>query len=70
MTPAVTNIRVVLPGGAAASLPFWELDTVVMTPHSSGWSESTLGGRSEFIAEQLVRLAEGRPLDNVILTGS
>jgi phosphoglycerate dehydrogenase-like enzyme len=52
-----------------ASLPFWELDNVVMTPHSSGWSESTLDGRWRFIAEQLARLAEGRPLLNVIRRG-
>jgi phosphoglycerate dehydrogenase-like enzyme len=49
-----------------AAFPFWELDNVVMTPHSSGWSESTLAGRWRFIAEQLARLREGKPLENVI----
>jgi phosphoglycerate dehydrogenase-like enzyme len=52
-----------------ASLPFWDLENVVMTPHSSGWSESTLRGRWEFIAEQLARLAEGLPLANVVPRG-
>lgn len=50
-----------------ASLPFWELDNVVMTPHSSGWSASMLAGRWRFIAEQMVRLAAGRTLENVVV---
>jgi len=49
-----------------ATEPFWELENVVMTPHSSGWTASTLDGRWRFIAEQLARLADGRPLENVI----
>ena len=49
-----------------ASLPFWELDNVVMTPHSAGWSESTLAGRWQFIADQVARLACGQPLENVV----
>jgi phosphoglycerate dehydrogenase-like enzyme len=49
-----------------SAYPFWELDNVVMTPHSAGWSESTLSGRWTFIAEQLARLAEGRRLENVV----
>jgi phosphoglycerate dehydrogenase-like enzyme len=52
-----------------ASLPFWELDNVVMTPHAAGWSDSTLAGRWRFIAEQVARLAEGQPLHNVIRRG-
>ena len=49
-----------------ASLPFWELDNVVMTPHSSGWTASTLDGRWRFIAGQIQRLGEGLPLENVV----
>jgi phosphoglycerate dehydrogenase-like enzyme len=49
-----------------ASLPFWELDNVVMTPHSSGWSASTLEGRWTFIAEQIASLLDGKPLRNVL----
>lgn len=49
-----------------ATRPFWELDNVVMTPHSSGWSESTLLGRWRFIADQLVRLRDDEPLRNVV----
>jgi phosphoglycerate dehydrogenase-like enzyme len=52
-----------------ASLPFWELDNVVMTPHSAGWSESTLAGRWRFIADQVARLANSQPLQNVIRQG-
>jgi phosphoglycerate dehydrogenase-like enzyme len=53
-----------------ASFPFWDLDNVVMTPHSSGWSESTLAGRWRFIAEQLARLQDGQALKNVIRQAS
>jgi phosphoglycerate dehydrogenase-like enzyme len=52
-----------------ATRPFWELDNVVMTPHSSGWSESTVQGRWAFIAGQLERLREGEPLRNVVRRG-
>lgn len=52
-----------------ASLPFWELKNVVMTPHSAGWSESTVRRRWQFVAEQLVRLSEGKPLSNIVLRG-
>jgi phosphoglycerate dehydrogenase-like enzyme len=52
-----------------SELPFHELDNVVMTPHVSGRSEGTRRGRAEFVVEQLVRLAEGRPLENVVAEG-
>jgi phosphoglycerate dehydrogenase-like enzyme len=59
-------------GAAAApsSYPFDELDNVVMTPHVSGRSEGTRRGRTAFVVEQLVRLAERRPLANVLAVGS
>jgi phosphoglycerate dehydrogenase-like enzyme len=49
-----------------SSYRFHELDNVVMTPHVSGRSEGTRAGRIEFVVEQIVRLAEGRPLANVV----
>jgi phosphoglycerate dehydrogenase-like enzyme len=49
-----------------AEKPFWELDNVVMTPHESGWSASTLDGRWRFMAQQMERLAAGLPLENVV----
>jgi phosphoglycerate dehydrogenase-like enzyme len=49
--------------------PFHELDNVVMTPHVSGRAEGTRSGRTGFVVEQLVRLAEGRPLENVVAEG-
>jgi phosphoglycerate dehydrogenase-like enzyme len=53
-----------------SAYPFHELDNVVMTPHVSGRSEGTRVGRAAFVVEQLVRLAEGRPLKNVLHVGS
>jgi phosphoglycerate dehydrogenase-like enzyme len=52
-----------------SAYPFHELDNVVMTPHVSGRSEGTHSGRAEFVVEQLVRLVEGRPLENVLAEG-
>jgi phosphoglycerate dehydrogenase-like enzyme len=52
-----------------SAYPFHELDNVVMAPHVSGRSEGTRNGRVAFVVEQLVRLAEGRPLENVLAEG-
>ena len=52
-----------------ASVPFWELDNVVMTPHVSGRSETANRKRYEFVAEQLRRLDGGEPLENVLEVG-
>lgn len=52
-----------------SAYPFHELDNVVMTPHVSGRAEGTRRGRTAFVIEQLVRLAEGRPLENVLAEG-
>jgi phosphoglycerate dehydrogenase-like enzyme len=54
---------------APSAYPFHELDNVVMTPHVSGRAEGTRRGRTAFVVEQLVRLAEGRPLENVLAEG-
>jgi phosphoglycerate dehydrogenase-like enzyme len=54
---------------APSAYPFHELDNVVMTPHVSGRSEGTRRGRTAFVVEQLVRLAKGRPLQNVLAEG-
>lgn len=52
-----------------SELPFHELDNVVMTPHVSGRSEGTRLGRARFLVEQLRRLEEGRPLENIVAVG-
>jgi phosphoglycerate dehydrogenase-like enzyme len=52
-----------------SELPFHELDNVVMTPHVSGRSEGTRAGRARFLVDQLRRLEEGRPLENVVAVG-
>jgi phosphoglycerate dehydrogenase-like enzyme len=52
-----------------SAYPFHELDNVVMTPHVSGRAEGTRRGRTAFVIEQLVRLADGRPLENVLTKG-
>jgi len=52
--------------GAPSSLPFRDLDNVIMTPHASGWTEGLRPRRCRFIAENLDRLARGTPLQNVV----
>ncbi|HUX71204.1 MAG TPA: 2-hydroxyacid dehydrogenase [Cellulomonadaceae bacterium] len=49
-----------------ASEPFWLLDNVLMTPHSSGVTANTFRARALDIADNIVRLHEGRPLNNVV----
>ncbi len=46
--------------------PFHELDNVIMTPHASGWSEDLKARRCQGIAENLNRLARGKPLLRVV----
>jgi len=53
-------------GTPPSSLPFGELDNVVMTPHVSGRTTGTEDGRREFVVAQLRRLAAGEPLENVV----
>jgi phosphoglycerate dehydrogenase-like enzyme len=49
-----------------ATLPFHELDNIVMTPHASAWTEGLLPRRNRAIADNLNRLARGAPLVNVV----
>jgi phosphoglycerate dehydrogenase-like enzyme len=49
-----------------AEYPFWELANVLMSPHFSGFTSLMVPRKTGFIASQLVRLAEGKPLENVI----
>ena len=51
---------------APATLPFGELDNVLMTPHSSGITTDTFSGRADDIAANIGRLARGETLHNVV----
>lgn len=46
--------------------PFHELANVTLSPHMSGWTEGTVARRRATIAENVNRLAEGKPLLNVV----
>ena len=46
--------------------PFETLANVVMTPHASGWSAGLLARRWSVIADNLLRLARGDPLHNLL----
>lgn len=48
--------------GVPSELPFGELANVLMTPHSSGVTTDTFGGRAEEIAANIGRLERGEPL--------
>jgi len=45
---------------------FAALDNVVMTPHMSGWTAGTVRRRQATLADNIVRLAKGAPLINVL----
>jgi len=45
---------------------FDTLDNVIMTPHSSSWSEGLLPRRWAVIAENLENFADGKPLRNLV----
>ncbi|MDQ3808779.1 MAG: hypothetical protein M3336_00640, partial [Chloroflexota bacterium] len=47
-------------------LPFHTLDNVLMTPHLAGWTEGTARYRWHAIADNIHRLANGKPLVNVV----
>ena len=47
-----------------ATRRFEELSNIVMTPHMSGWTDGTVARRQATIADNITRLAEGRPLIN------
>jgi phosphoglycerate dehydrogenase-like enzyme len=49
-----------------ATLPFHELDNILMTPHASAWTAGLLPRRNRAIADNLNRLARGAPLVNVV----
>ncbi|WKG02992.1 2-hydroxyacid dehydrogenase [Mycolicibacterium sp. HK-90] len=48
--------------GVPSELPFGELTNVLMTPHSSGVTTDTFGGRADEIAANIGRLDRGEPL--------
>jgi phosphoglycerate dehydrogenase-like enzyme len=49
-----------------ATQPFHELDSVIMTPHVSGWTEGMLDARASLIAANIARTASGEPPLNAI----
>jgi phosphoglycerate dehydrogenase-like enzyme len=52
-----------------SDLPFAELDNVLLTPHHSGHARSTFERRADDIADNVVRLARGEELRNVVRPG-
>jgi len=45
---------------------FSKLENVIMTPHSSAWTDGLILRRNRVIAENLNRLSDGRDLMNVV----
>jgi len=58
------------PQRAPSKLDFAALDNVVMTPHMSGWTSGTVHRRQQMMADNISRLATGRPLLNVLRPAS
>lgn len=53
----------------AANLPFWELDNVIVSPHTSGATTGLAQRRLTLFGSQVDRLVRGEPLLNVIHHG-
>jgi phosphoglycerate dehydrogenase-like enzyme len=58
------------PACAPSKLDFAALPNVVMTPHMSGWTAGTVRRRQQTMADNIDRLATGRPLQNVLKPAS
>lgn len=58
------------PACAPSKFDFAALDNVVMTPHMSGWTAGTIHRRQQTMADNISRLATGRPLINVLKPAS
>ncbi len=68
---AIIDTWYVYPGAVGATtypgaLPFHELDNCVLTPHMSGWTEGTISRRQQTMAENVLKLARGERLQNVV----
>ena len=57
------------PGRRGSRFPFHELDNVLITPHSSGWTEQMMDRRWDQIVANLGALYRGQPLRNVVRPG-
>ena len=53
-----------------STLPFHELDNVLLTPHLAAWTEAMMERRWRRIAKNLDALAENRELQNVVFVNS
>lgn len=54
------------PRRRGSRFPFHELPNVLMTPHSSGWTEQMMDRRWDMIVANLRALWRGEPLQNVV----
>ena len=68
---AVIDTWYVYPGPGNMSphpgnLPFHELDNCLLTPHMSGWTNGTISRRQQTMADNVLKLARGERLQNVV----
>lgn len=55
-------------GGAClpSRFPFQDLDNVVMTPHSSGWTEEAREAQVDFVVANIQRVVRGEPPEGLV----
>ncbi len=63
---AGAGLDVFAPDPAPKGHPIYELDNVVMTPHTSGWSRDRQVRLINLFSENVHRYAKGQPLINVV----
>lgn len=54
------------PDGRPSTLPFHELDNVIMTPHTSGVTDDVFTARAADVAHNIKAVRDGTPLRNVV----
>jgi len=54
------------PRRRGSEFPFHELDNVLITPHSSGWTEQMMDRRWDMIVANLRALVRNQPLSNIV----
>ncbi len=53
-----------------SNLPFHELDNTILSAHECGWTAEQVARRWAFVAQNLDRAVNGKPLENIVFEGT
>ncbi|MHB1314203.1 MAG: D-2-hydroxyacid dehydrogenase [Christensenellales bacterium] len=63
---AGTGLDVTTPEPLPPESPLWDMDNVIITPHSSGFSPTNIDRRMDMFLDNLKRYLAGEPLTNLV----